>query len=79
MKAMQAFAPADISTAPSRLVELPRLRTAAGELLICVRCCGICRTDLHVLEGDLPPVRGPVTPGHQTVGVVEELGGGCRR
>jgi propanol-preferring alcohol dehydrogenase len=79
MKAMQAFAPADILTAPLRLVELPRPRPAAGELLIRVRCCGICRTDLHVLEGDLPPVRGPVTPGHQTVGVVEELGEGCRR
>ena len=41
-----------------------------------VKVCGICRTDLHVVEGDLPPRRMPVIPGHQIVGVVERLGPG---
>jgi propanol-preferring alcohol dehydrogenase len=44
-----------------------------------VRACGVCRTDLHVIEGDLPPRRLPLVPGHQVVGVVDRLGPGCRR
>jgi propanol-preferring alcohol dehydrogenase len=44
-----------------------------------VRVAAICRTDLHVIEGDLAPQRLPLIPGHQTVGVVDRLGPGCRR
>ena len=43
-----------------------------------VRCCACCRTDLHVIEGDLPPHKRPVIVGHQVVGIVERLGPGCR-
>jgi propanol-preferring alcohol dehydrogenase len=50
-----------------------------GEVLVRVRACGICRTDLHVVEGELPPVRPTVVPGHQVVGAVERLGPGARR
>jgi propanol-preferring alcohol dehydrogenase len=49
-------------------------RPGPGELLLRVRACGVCRTDLHVTEGDLPPHRRGVTPGHEVVGEVAELG-----
>jgi propanol-preferring alcohol dehydrogenase len=49
------------------------------EIRVRVRAAAICRTDLHVIEGDLPPQRLPLIPGHQTVGVVDRLGPGCRR
>jgi propanol-preferring alcohol dehydrogenase len=44
-----------------------------------VRCCAICRTDLHVIEGDLPKEKLPIIPGHQIVGAVDALGPGCQR
>ena len=50
---------------------------AAGELLVAVRACGVCRTDLHVAEGDLPVHRPHVTPGHEVVGEVVALGDGA--
>jgi alcohol dehydrogenase, propanol-preferring len=49
---------------------------AEGQLLLRVRACGVCRTDLHVVDGELPPHRSPIIPGHQIVGTVEELGTG---
>ena len=45
-----------------------------GEVLLRVEACGVCRTDLHVMDGELPEVRPPVTPGHEVVGIVEALG-----
>ncbi|MDT0344721.1 zinc-binding alcohol dehydrogenase family protein [Streptomyces litchfieldiae] len=61
---------------PGRLdpVELPVPRPAADELLVRVRTCGVCRTDLHIRDGDLPPHRSPVVPGHEVVGEVVEAG-----
>ncbi|MEU2207919.1 zinc-binding alcohol dehydrogenase family protein [Streptomyces hygroscopicus] len=61
---------------PGRLerTELPVPRPAADELLIRVRACGVCRTDLHVRDGDLPPHRSPVVPGHEVVGEVVAAG-----
>lgn len=53
----------------------PSPHPAPGELLVRVRACGVCRTDLHLLDGDLP-VTGPVVPGHEVVGEVAELGPG---
>ena len=49
-------------------------RPAPSQVLVRVRACGVCRTDLHVVDGDLPNRRLPVTPGHEIVGVVEEAG-----
>jgi len=49
------------------------------QIRVRVSVCGICRTDLHVVEGDLPPVRMPIIPGHQVVGVVDRVGPDCRR
>jgi len=53
-------------------VEVPR--PSAGELLVAVRACGVCRTDLHVAEGDLPVHRPAVIPGHEVVGQVVQVG-----
>ncbi len=50
-------------------------RPGPGEALIRIEACGVCRTDLHVTDGDLPQRRAPLTPGHEIVGVVEALGG----
>ena len=57
-----------------RLVERPVPPPARGELLVRVEACGVCRTDLHVADGDLPPQRERVVPGHEVVGVVAALG-----
>jgi len=50
-----------------------------GEVRLRVRACGVCRTDLHVLDGDLAPIVSPVTPGHEIVGVVEAIGPGVTK
>jgi propanol-preferring alcohol dehydrogenase len=64
---------------PLRLVERPDPRPGPGELLLRVRACGVCRTDLHLVEGDLPPKRRGVVPGHQIVGEVIGRGAGTSR
>jgi propanol-preferring alcohol dehydrogenase len=68
--------PAPIASAPLRLVERPEPRPRRGELAIAVEVCGVCRTDLHVVEGDLPPRRSAVVPGHEVVGRVVGVGEG---
>jgi propanol-preferring alcohol dehydrogenase len=77
MRAQRVFAPAPIATAPLVLAEVPDPEPGPGEVLVRVRACGCCRTDLHVVEGDLAPAKLPVIPGHQVVGVVVGLGDGC--
>jgi len=79
MRAMQLAAPAPAAEAPLRLVELPVPEPAPGQVLLRVLACGVCRTDLHILEGELPPHRSPVVPGHQIVGEVVALGAGAER
>ncbi len=76
MRAMQLAAPLPAAERPLRLVELPVPQPGAGEVLLRVRACGVCRTDLHILEGELLPHRLPVVPGHQIVGEVAALGEG---
>ncbi len=66
--------PAPISQQPLRRVELPRPQPGPGQVLVRMRVCGICRTDLHVAEGELPQRIPDLTPGHQVVGEVVELG-----
>ena len=77
MRAMQLAAPAPAAKAPLRLVELPVPIPGLGQVLLRVLACGVCRTDLHILEGELPPHRSPVIPGHQIVGEVVALGSGA--
>lgn len=62
-----------------RPTQRPVPRPAAGEVLVAVSVCGVCRTDLHVRDGDLPPHRSPVVPGHEVVGRVVEVGDGVGR
>jgi alcohol dehydrogenase, propanol-preferring len=59
---------------PLRPAELPVPEPAAGELLIRVQACGVCRTDLHILDGEVVCRKLPVVPGHQIVGTVEGSG-----
>jgi len=79
MRAMVLREPRPIEEAPLRLEGLPRPEPGEGELLVRVEACGVCRTDLHVVERDLPPQRDAVVPGHQVVGLVEALGRGASR
>ncbi|HEU5420789.1 MAG TPA: zinc-dependent alcohol dehydrogenase family protein [Streptosporangiaceae bacterium] len=65
--------------APLRLTDRPVPEPGHGELLIRVLCCGVCRTDLHLAEGDLPPRRPDMTPGHEVVGEVAAAGPGTTR
>jgi alcohol dehydrogenase, propanol-preferring len=64
---------------PLRLAELPDPRPGAGQILISVSACGVCRTDLHILDGELDKPKLPLVPGHQIVGTVVEGGGGAER
>lgn len=59
---------------PLRLEERPLPRPAAGEILVRVEACAVCRTDLHVVDGDLPDPKLPIVPGHEIVGIVEARG-----
>src|SRR5580658_3010065 len=79
MRAMAVEKPALIDTNPLRLIEAPVPEPANGEILVRIRTCGVCRTDLHVAEGDLPPRHPRIIPGHEVVGVVERVGPGCAR
>src|SRR5262245_31944173 len=72
MLAMQLHAPGDVL----RPVELPEQRPGPGELRVRVRACGVCRTDLHIVDGELRGAKLPIVPGHEIVGTVEELGEG---
>jgi propanol-preferring alcohol dehydrogenase len=77
MKAQRLHRTASASARPLALEDVPRPEPAAGELLVRVAACGVCRTDLHVIEGDLPAAKRPVIPGHMVVGRVEALGAGA--
>lgn len=68
--------PGPIDSHPMRFVRKPIPRPAPGELLVHVDACGVCRTDLHVTEGDLPVHRRRIVPGHEVVATVVELGAG---
>jgi alcohol dehydrogenase, propanol-preferring len=79
MKACLLHAPARVETNPLDFTDVAAPRPARGEILVRVRACGVCRTDLHVVEGELPPRKSPIIPGHQIVGVVEENGPDAKR
>ncbi|HTX33621.1 MAG TPA: zinc-dependent alcohol dehydrogenase family protein [Bryobacteraceae bacterium] len=74
MKACTLAHPAPIETSPLHFGDAPEPSIGPGELLVRVESCGVCRTDLHVVEGELEPRKSPITPGHQVVGVVERCG-----
>jgi alcohol dehydrogenase, propanol-preferring len=64
---------------PLRRIERTEPEPGPGQVLIRVSCCGVCRTDLHLAEGDLPPRRPGTTPGHEVVGRIDALGPGAGR
>jgi len=75
-----------ILTQQKRVEELPLTQTemeapraGRGEVRVKVSVCAVCRTDLHIIEGDLAPHKMPVIPGHQIVGRVDETGDGAMR
>lgn len=74
MKAALLRIPADIRKSPLEIADVARPQPGAGQVLLRVRACGVCRTDLHITEGELPPLRSPLIPGHQIVGDIVEGG-----
>jgi alcohol dehydrogenase, propanol-preferring len=76
MKAMVLSAPAPVETRPLELRDVPVPEPRPGEVLVRVVANAVCRTDLHVVEGELPDPKLPLVPGHQIVGVVEGVGEG---
>jgi len=79
MRAMRLHESAPIATAPLVLEDVPRPEPGPDELLVRVHVCAVCRTDLHVIEGDLAEAKRPITPGHMVVGSLVEAGGGFAR
>jgi propanol-preferring alcohol dehydrogenase len=68
MKAAILNSPQDVLKRPLQIVDVPRPELVAGHVLLRVRACGVCRTDLHIVEGELRPRRRDLIPGHQIVG-----------
>jgi propanol-preferring alcohol dehydrogenase len=79
MRAWAVDAPGPIDTGPLVRVERPDPHAGPGAVRIKVKTCGVCRTDLHLAEGDLQPHHPGTIPGHQAVGIVDELGPGATR
>ena len=79
MRAWVVRRPGPIESDPLAVVERPVPAPGAGEVRVRVTVCGVCRTDLHLAEGDLPPHAADVVPGHEIVGIVDALGPDARR
>jgi propanol-preferring alcohol dehydrogenase len=79
MKAQRLHHPAPVDDLPLSLEEVPRPEAPTGGLLVAVNVCGVCHTDLHVVEGELPDPRLPLIPGHEIVGTVAAVGEGVTR
>jgi len=79
MRAWVVSEPGPVSASPLTLLQRPVPIPARGEVLVRVRTCGVCRTDLHLAEGELAPRHGSVVPGHEAVGEVVEAGEGADR
>jgi len=79
MRAMVVHQPGPIESHPLAMVDIPIPVPSQGEVLIQVEVCGVCRTDLHIAEGDLSPHKSPVAPGHEVVGTIAKLGPGTKR
>jgi propanol-preferring alcohol dehydrogenase len=79
MRAMVLSKPGPIDSAPLAMSDLPMPEPGPGEIRVRVQACGICRTDLHVIEAELPPQRPHIVPGHQVVGTVDTRGANAQR
>jgi len=76
MRAQRLKKPRPIEQRPLELEEIPIPEPEVGQIRIRIRACGVCRTDLHLVEGEIATPKLPITPGHQIVGVVDKLGEG---
>lgn len=76
MRAATLSKPRPIQQQPLKIGDVPLPQPQPGQVLLKVRACGVCRTDLHVVEGELPPLRDRIIPGHQIVGEVVAASGG---
>ncbi|HSA62318.1 MAG TPA: zinc-dependent alcohol dehydrogenase family protein [Nitrospiraceae bacterium] len=76
MKAMVLNQTGDVSGSPLQLSDRPVPAPGVGQVLVKIHVCGVCRTDLHVVEGELPDIRLPLIPGHEAVGQIARLGPG---
>jgi len=74
MRAMLLERSQPAEESPLHLAEIPTPTPAPGEVRVRVRCCAVCHTDLHIVEGELPLPKLPVIPGHQIVGVIDAVG-----
>jgi len=74
MRAMVLRQSGDVETSPLVLCHLEPPEPGPGDIRVKVMVCGVCRTDLHIVEGELPPGKRPVVPGHETVGIVDRVG-----
>jgi propanol-preferring alcohol dehydrogenase len=79
MRAMVLEQTRPVEASPLRAAELELPAPAAGEVRVRVSCCGVCHTDLHLVEGDLAPHKLPLVPGHQIAGVIDAAGPGVRQ
>ena len=79
MRAWEVDSPGPVTAGPLRLVDKAAPEPGPGQVRVRVSVCGVCRTDLHVTEGDLPVHRPHVVPGHEVVGTVDALGPGAGR
>ncbi len=78
MQAMLLESPRPVTEVPLRLAEIPKPTPERTEVRVQIRCCGVCHTDLHIVEGDLSLPKIPVVPGHQIVGIVDACGSDVR-
>ena len=78
MRGMLLDSPRPSDQSPLRLADLPTPSPGAGQVSVRIRCCAVCHTDLHIVEGDLPLPKLPIVPGHQIVGNIDRLGPGVQ-
>ena len=74
---LKKFNPIDQN--PLELVDIPKPEPESEDILLRIKICGVCHTDLHTVEGELPEVKLPIIPGHQVVGVIEKQGKNASR
>ena len=74
MKAVRLYSSSTVESNPLLFEDLPIPQPSLGQVRIKISACGVCHTDLHIVEGEIRPPHLPVTPGHQVVGVVDAIG-----
>src|SRR5277367_2320350 len=79
VKACVLHSPPPIESNTLQYIDIPKPAPSGNQVLVRVNACAVCRTDLHVIEGELAPRKSPITPGHQVVGVIEAVGERARQ